>query len=189
MKIIALEQNGTPAEKSFACYPDTTLIRDNEDFYVPNFSKNIVAYCGIYLLFNKIGKCIEPQFVCRYYSEIGVAIKFIASDVYQNAVERGGATDMAKCFDLSLAVSNDKISCDKLQNINLAVSMNGTPLDVQVASYQKIAEAVAEATKYYTAKVGDLFFLPCVEVPTAVSIGDVFDVSLQNQQLLTCTIK
>ena len=67
--------------------------------------------------------------------------------------------------------------------------MNGTSLDAQVASYQKIAEAVAEATKYYTAKVGDLFFLPCVEVPTAVSIGDVFDVSLQNQQLLTCTIK
>ena len=189
MKIIALEQNGTTAEKSFACYPDTTLIRDNEDFYVPNFSKNIVAYYGIYLLFNKIGKCIEPQFVNRYYSEVGVAINFIASDVYRNAVKRGCPTDMAKCFDLSLAVSTEKISCDKLKNLNLSVSMNGTPLDGQVASYQKIAEAVSEATKFYTAKVGDLFFVPCVEVPVAVSVGYIFDVSLQNRQLLTCTIK
>lgn len=189
MKILALEygHNVASLDESMACYPDSTLIRNNDDFYVPNFSKQIVAYIGIYLQFNKIGKCIEPRFTDRYYQEVGCAIKFMAADVIERNRIVGTATDIACSFDASLAISNEKIHvADTYQYV---AKLNGQLIGFESNSFATIPELLATATKYYTVKIGDLFFLPLIKKPLLVSIGDVFDISLQGNQLLTCTIK
>ena len=190
MKILALEYGHTVAslDESMACYPDSMLIRNNDDFYIPNFSKHIVAYVGMYLQFNKIGKCIEPRFAQRYFSECGCAIKFFAADVIERNKANGTATDIARCFDSSLAISNDKIALEN-QQLDFVAKFNGEPLDVNVGVFSRIPELIATATKYFTVKIGDLFFVPLVQVPVSVTIGDVFDVSLQGKQLLTCTVR
>ena len=190
MKILALEYGHTVAslDESMACYPDSTLIRNNDDFYLPNFSKQIVAYVGMYLQFNKIGKCIEPRFAQRYFSECGCAIKFFAADVIEHNKQNGTATDIARSFDSSLAISNDKISFEN-QQLDFVTKLNGKPLDFNADAFSCIPELIATATKYFTVKIGDLFFVPLVQVPVNVTIGDVFDVSLQGKQLLTCTVR
>lgn len=189
MKILALEYGHDVAslDESMACYPDSTLIRNNDDFYVPNFSKQIVAYVGIYLQFNKIGKCIEPRFTDRYFQEVGCAIKFMAADVIERNKINGTATDIACSFDSSLAISNDKILVPN--QYDFCAKINGQTLDFEEDSFKKIPDLLAISTKYFTVKIGDLFFLPLVKKPIDVSIGDVFDMSLQGNQLLTCTIK
>ncbi len=189
MKILALEYGHSVAtlDESMACYPDSTLIRNNDDFYFPNFSKQIAAYVGVYLQFNKIGKCIEPRFTNRYFNEVGCAIKFMAADVIERNKINGTETDIACGFDSSLAISNDKIVM--ASSLNFEAKYNGKILDFDSSSFENIPDLLATATKYFTVKIGDLFFLPLVQVPQIVSIGDVFDLSLQNQQLLTCSIK
>ena len=188
MKILALEYGHSveSLDESMACYPDSTLLRNNDDFYVPNFSKQIVSYIGIYLQFNKIGKCIEPRFANRYYSEIGCAIKFMAADVIERNRQYGTATDIACGFDSSLAISNEKINCGIT---SFAAKFNGQLINVDVKIIDNIPEILATATKYFTVKIGDLFFLPLTHVSVPVSIGDVFDLSLNDKQLLTCSIK
>ncbi len=190
MKILALEYGHSVAslDESMACYPDSTLIRNNDDFYIPNFSKQIVAYVGMYLQFNKIGKCIEPRFSQRYFSDCGCAIKFFAADVIERNKCNGTATDIARCFDSSLAISNDKITFENRQ-LDFVAKLNGKPLDCDVDVLSRIHESIATATKYFMVKIGDLFFVPLVQVPVNVTIGDVFDVSLQGKQLLTCTVR
>ena len=190
MKILALEygHNVATIDESMACYPDSTLIRNNDDFYIPNFSEQIVAYIGIYVQFNKIGKCIESRFARRYFSECGCAVKFFAADVIERNKQNGTATNIACCFDSSLAISNEKIVLEN-QELDFVAKLNGKPLNFENESYQKIPELIAIATKYFTVKIGDLFFVPLTQVPMNVAIGDVFDMSLQSRQLLTCMVK
>ena len=62
-------------------------------------------------------------------------------------------------------------------------------LSIDTPAYTKVSDLLAIATKYFTVKIGDLFFLPLIQQPVNVAVGDVFDVSLQGKQLLTCTIR
>ncbi|MCQ2606731.1 MAG: hypothetical protein MJ204_09395 [Bacteroidales bacterium] len=188
MKIIALEHGHTvqTIDESLVCYPDSTLIRNNDDFYIPNFSKDIVAYCGIYMQVAKIGKCVEPRFTNRYFSEMGTAIKFFAKDVIERNKQFGTSTDIARCFDQSLAISNEKIQF--AENLNIVATINNTPIPLN-DRWKDYATIISKATQYYTVKIGDLIFIPCTEQPVSLQIGDVFDMKIQDNQLLTCTIK
>lgn len=189
MKILALEYGHSVGsiDESMACYPDSTLIRNNDDFYIPNFSQRIVAYVGIYLHFNKIGKCVEPRFTNRYYNEMGCAIKFMAADVIERNRQCGTATDIACSFDASLAISNERVEVPA--DYEFTALLNGKPIEIDASSFASISDLLAVSTKYFTVKIGDLFFLPLTQQPVAVKVGDVFDVSLQGKQLLTCTIR
>ncbi len=192
MKILALEYGHFDAklEGAIACYPDNTLLRNNDDFYVPNFSQEIVAYVGVYIHFTKIGKCLEPRFVGRYFDEVGVGIKFMAADAIARNQSLGLPADFARCFDTSLAISNDKVKLDgDIRNISLQVFCNKKEVKLDMSVLANFSEVISTATKYFTIKIGDLFFVPCMKMPLQITIGDVFDVSLQQQQLLTCTVK
>lgn len=192
MKILALEYGNSNAklDGAIACYPDNTLLRNNDDFYIPNFSHEIVAYIGVYVHFTKIGKSIEPRFVSRYFEEVGVGIKFMASDAIARNQSLGLATDFARSFDASLAISNNKviIDCD-IQKVLLQVYCNKKQMTLDMSVLADFSAIVSKATECFTIKIGDLFFVPCMKMPLSVSMGDVFDVSLQQQQLLTCTVK
>ncbi len=192
MKILALEygRSEVKLDGAIACYPDNTLLRNNDDFYIPNFSKEIVAYVGVYIHFTKIGKCLEPRFVGRYFDEVGVGIKFMAADAITRNQSLGLPADFARCFDSSFAISNDKVKLDDdIQNISLQVFRNKKKVELNMSVLTSLSEVVSTATKYFTIKIGDLFFVPCMKMPLQISLGDVFDVSLQQQQLLTCTVK
>lgn len=189
MKIIALEYSlvSSSIEDAFAYYPDSTLIRNNDDFYVPNFSQEIVAFVGVYVQFSKIGKCIEPRFSYRYYTECGCAIKFIAADCIANCLKQGMSPDIARGFDGSLAVSNDRVTVK--DTYDYIATYNGNVISVDGSLFTKIPELISQATQYFTVKIGDLFFIPLIQRPIPVSVGDVFDVSLHGKQLLSCSIK
>lgn len=196
MKILALEYGDSEMilADSIACYPDSTLIRNNDDFYIPNFSHRIIATVGVYLHCSKIGKCVEPRFVSRYFTEMGVAVKFMAADVMDANFPHGTKTDRARGFDSSLAISNEVISVDgSYESMQLVCSYNNKLMDIYPDSlYEQLVRLpmiIAEATKYYTLKIGDLFYLPYACQPIYVQKDDVFDLSLQGKQLLTCTIK
>ena len=95
MKIIAIGRNyaehiaelnnETPDEPVIFTKPDTALLRNNEPFYFPEYSKEVHYEVEIVLKINREGKYIAEKFAHKYYDEIAVGIDFTARDLQQKA--------------------------------------------------------------------------------------------------------
>jgi 2-keto-4-pentenoate hydratase/2-oxohepta-3-ene-1,7-dioic acid hydratase in catechol pathway len=196
MKILSIEntfselQNNEPI--SVACYPDSSILRNNDDFYIPNFSKKIEAQVGLYVTFSKIGKHIETQFISRYYKEYGVAVNFIATDMLENCKQKGISTDIARGFDHSFAMSNFQIKTQEIP-LNQAVfkiKINSQEFEIEGKMIIELLEKfIAIATSYFTIKIGDIFFIPFMKLPDSIAITDQFDLFIQENHFLSCRIK
>ena len=46
--------------------PDTALLRNNDPFYVPDFSQEVHYECELVVRIDRVGKCIEERFAHRY---------------------------------------------------------------------------------------------------------------------------
>jgi len=184
MKILAIENaifNVSKGEKpKLAFYPDSSLLRNNDDFYIPNLSNTITASLGFYIKFSKIGKCIEPQFAERYYKEFGVAINFFANN---------GELDIERGFDKSLATSNSVLNINEL-NQELTFSINNTDRTFSLSdAINTINNIISEASQYFTIKIGDIFYFPLTEQNQTIKITDSFNVSIKKENLLSFVVK
>ncbi len=97
--------NPLPDEPVFFLKPDTALLRNNEPFFIPNFSQNI--QCEVELVFRicKLGKSISHRFAHRYFDAVALGIDFTARDIQLQCIEKGLPWEKAKAFDNSAAIS------------------------------------------------------------------------------------
>ena len=63
--------------------PDTCILKNNQPFFFPKFSKNIEHEVEILVKIKKIGKNINKKFAHKYYDEISLGIDFTARDLQQ----------------------------------------------------------------------------------------------------------
>ena len=116
MKIIAIGRNYAehiaelnneiPEDPVIFTKPDTALLRNNEPFYYPEYSKDIHYEVEIVLKINREGKYIAEKFAYKYYDEIAIGIDFTARDLQQKAKEKGLPWALAKGFHGSAPVSS-----------------------------------------------------------------------------------
>ena len=114
MKIICIGRNyaehakemksAIPTEPVFFMKPDTALIKDNQPFYLPDFSNEIHHEVEIVLKINKNGKNIAEEFAGKYFDEIGIGIDFTARDLQAKCKEKGLPWEKAKAFDGSAPI-------------------------------------------------------------------------------------
>lgn len=71
-------------QDSYICRPDTTWERENKDFYVPDFLKEIWYSPVLFARISKAGKCISPKFVSRYYDGLNFGILMYMGDILEN---------------------------------------------------------------------------------------------------------
>src|SRR6478735_7551163 len=91
MKIICIGRNYAdhakemssplPDKPVFFMKPDTALLGKGQDFYFPDFTKDLHHEIELVVKIIKNGKNIEPKFAPNYYSEIGLGIDFTARDL------------------------------------------------------------------------------------------------------------
>ena len=129
MKIICIGRNyaehakemkaDLPTEPVFFMKPDTALLKE-EEFYMPDFTKDLHHEIELVLKVCKAGKHIEEQFAHKYYDEIGLGIDFTARDVQTVLKEKGLPWEKAKAFDHSAVIGNfiSKKNYSSLENIN-----------------------------------------------------------------------
>lgn len=190
MKIVAIEESFN--NSVCVCYPDSSLLRNNDDFYIPNFSSHIQATIGVYISIHKIGKHIDTQFIHRYYKSYGLAINFVATDVIQQLHNKHLSTDMARGFDHSFAVSTHVVSKDShpFEKAHFECTYNTMHFESKGAQIiDKIHAICAECSQYYTLKIGDIVFLPLWNIPGKINIGDLFNASINTQYVLHCSVK
>ena len=75
-----------PGEPMFFLKPDTALLRNNDPFYIPSFSKEVHYECELVVRINRVGKAIAERFAHRYYDEVALGIDFTARDLQRKAI-------------------------------------------------------------------------------------------------------
>ncbi len=135
MKIICIGRNYAnhakemnaelPKEPVFFMKPETALLKD-EDFYIPEFTKELHHELELVLKICKVGKNIQEQFADKYYNEIGLGIDFTARDLQSNCKSKGLPWEIAKAFDNSAPIGEfiDKTKLD-LNKIIFELKING----------------------------------------------------------------
>jgi 2-keto-4-pentenoate hydratase/2-oxohepta-3-ene-1,7-dioic acid hydratase in catechol pathway len=159
---IAELQNERPSEPVIFIKPDTALLRDNEPFYIPEFSNDLHYEVEIVLKINKMGKNIEAKFANKYYEEIGIGIDFTARDVQAKLKEKGLPWEKAKGFNGSAPISGffPKSEIADMNNLNFRLEINNEIRQNGNTSMMlwNFDEIIAEISKYFTLKTGDLIF-------------------------------
>lgn len=201
MKIICIGRNYAehakemkaelPSEPVFFMKPDTALLKD-EDFYFPEFTKDLHHEIELVIKISKAGKHIEEQFAHKYYEEIGLGIDFTARDIQAKCKEKGLPWEKAKAFDNSAPIGKfvNKSTLD-LMNIKFELKINNESRQVgsvedMIFSFDKI---IAYISQFVSLKVGDLIFTGTPEGVGPVKIGDKLEGFLNGESFLKLNIK
>ncbi|MBW3545758.1 MAG: fumarylacetoacetate hydrolase family protein [Bacteroidetes bacterium] len=179
--------NERPEEPVIFLKPDTALLRNNEPFYYPDFSKDVHHEVEVVLRICKEGKHIDEKFAPKYYDAIGVGIDFTARDLQQKAKQKGLPWTLAKGFNGSAPVSSflDKEVFD-LQNLNFGLQVNGQTRQQGNTSHMIFSFdfIIAYLSKFFTLRKGDLIYTGTPEGVAAVKQGDRLTAFIENKTLL-----
>ncbi|MET3126438.1 2-keto-4-pentenoate hydratase/2-oxohepta-3-ene-1,7-dioic acid hydratase in catechol pathway [Arcicella rosea] len=190
---IAELNNERPSEPVIFMKPDTAILKDNEAFYHPDFSNDIHHEVEIVLKINKMGKNIEAKFAHKYYEEIGIGIDFTARDVQSKLKEKGLPWEKAKAFNGSAPISGfvAKSEFADLKNLNFHLEINGETRQTGNTSMMlwNFDEIIAEISKYFTLKTGDLIFTGTPAGVGKVKIGDKLSAFIEGTEMLSFDIK
>jgi acylpyruvate hydrolase len=184
--------NQTPEEPVIFSKPETAILRNNEAFYYPDFSKDVHHELEIVLKISKMGKNIEEKFAHKYYEEIGIGIDFTARDVQSRLKAKGLPWDLAKGFNGSAPVSEflNKDQFD-LKNLNFDLEVNGEirqrgSTSLMIYSFDYLISFVSQ---YFTLKTGDLIFTGTPAGVAPVKVGDRLVGRLEGHTLLNFEVK
>ena len=188
MKIIVIN-NIEKENKYITLRPDNAVLRNNDDFYLPHFSKDIVCGCGIVVRITRLAKCIAPKFASRCYDSLTAGVAFVARDIMQQAVAEARPSDEAYCFDHSIAIGTEWIAPEQLGEGIVEMNIGNHKQSFSLSEFKcDIDSCVAFASDKLTLKTGDLVFISrAAEVP--VTESDCVTVTLNNTQPLNFQIK
>ncbi|MXV17803.1 fumarylacetoacetate hydrolase family protein [Hufsiella ginkgonis] len=203
MKIIAIGRNyadhakelnnPVPTVPVIFMKPDTAVLKDNQPFYHPEFSKDVHHEIELVLKVCKEGKHISEKFAGNYYDEIGLGIDFTARDIQARHKEKGLPWELAKSFDNSAPVSRflPKTGFEDLYNLTIRLDINGNT--VQTGNTRDLLfgfeQLIAFVSQYITLKKGDLIFTGTPPGVGKVAIGDHLAGYLEDVKLLDFHVK
>lgn len=194
--ITELHDGGTaPAEPLFFLKPDTALLRNNDPFYIPSFSKDLHYECELVVRINRVGKGIEERFAHRYYDQVGLGIDFTARDLQREAIARGLPWEQCKAFDHSAALSPEFVALTelggKVQELHFELTINGEVRQRGDTSQMlfHVDRLIASVSQYMTLRIGDLLYTGTPAGVGAVHPGDTLRATLEGHELLNFDIR
>lgn len=185
--------NAIPDQPLIFLKPDTAILRENADFYHPDFSNDVHFECELVYRISKEGKHVNRRFAWQYVDGIGLGIDFTARDLQDEIKKKGHPWTLAKMFDGSAPISEflDPATFRDHRSLNFELRVNDVvrqkgfsgnmlfPLDV----------LIAYITQFITLKKGDLIFTGTPEGVGKVNVGDHLQASLEGQELLNFHVK
>lgn len=186
--------NEIPDEPVFFMKPDSSLLRNNDPFYIPEWTKDVHHEIELVLKINRIGKNIEKRFAQRYYDEIGLGIDFTARDVQYKLKEKGLPWEKSKAFDQAAVIGGefmDKTVFSDSKNISFNLKINGVIVqngnsNLMIFSFEDI---ISYVSKYVTLKIGDLIYTGTPAGVGPIKIGDHLEGFLEDKKLFDFMVK
>ncbi len=203
MKIIAVGRNyidhakelnnPVPEKPVIFLKPDTAVLKDNKDFYYPEFSKDVHYEVELVLRVCNEGKHVSKKFAHKYYDSVGVGIDFTARDLQSELKSKGLPWELAKAFDHSAVVSSliPKEEFKDLQDLNFSMEKNGTTVQEgnskdMIFDFDTLIHFISQ---YITLRKGDLIYTGTPVGVGPVQIGDKLEGFLEGKSMFTCQIK
>jgi len=184
--------NERPTKPIIFLKPDTALLKNNDPFYYPDFSKDIHHEVELLVRIKKEGKSISKEHAPNYYDEIGLGIDFTARDLQAIAKEKGHPWEIAKGFNGSAPISNfvPKAGRD-IKNINFRLEKNGEEVQDGNTSLMlwAIDEIIAFVSQFFLLKTGDIIFTGTPKGVGPIAIGDQLVGYLENEKMFDFQVK
>jgi 2-keto-4-pentenoate hydratase/2-oxohepta-3-ene-1,7-dioic acid hydratase in catechol pathway len=178
--------NAVPEDPVVFTKPDTALLKNDEPFYLPDFSTDVHHEVELVIKINKVGKNIQEKFARNYFQEIGLGIDFTARDVQSKLKAKGLPWDLAKGFDGAAPLGKFIDVANRAQLDNMLFGLQKGNTKDMIFSFEKI---IAFVSSYFTLKVGDLIYTGTPAGVGPVTIGDVLEGFLEGEPALRCEVK
>lgn len=183
-----------PEEPIFFLKPDTALLRNNDPFYIPEWTGNLHHEVELVLRICRLGKNIEMKFAHRYYDAISLGIDFTARDVQSELMKKGLPWEKAKAFDYSAAISSKFFplnSFPKLQKIRFRLDVNNQTVQQATSELMIFGfdEIISHISKFMTLKIGDLIYTGTPAGVGPVKIGDRLEGYLEDEKMFDFRIR
>lgn len=185
--------NPVPKEPVIFMKPDTAMLKDGEDFYIPEHIPGEIHHeLEIVLKISKAGKKIPEHFADKFYSEIGLGIDFTARDLQSELKTKGLPWERAKAFDGSAPVGNF-IKLDQIKENEIQFELKKNGQTVQSGNTKDLIfsfdQLIAYISKYFTLKTGDLIFTGTPAGVGPVKIGDRLEGFMNGEKMLDIKIR
>ena len=185
-------KNEIPDKPVVFLKPQTALLKDNKQFYYPEWTKDLHYETELVLKVCKQGKYIDEKFARKYFDEVTVGIDFTARDLQSQQKTKGLPWEIAKAFDNGAVIGEfRKATIDGDNGINFSMNLNG--IEVQkgntnetLFSFEKI---IAYASQFFTLQTGDLIFTGTPAGVGAVKIGDRLEGFLESEKVFDFEVK
>lgn len=184
-----------PPAPVFFLKPDTALLRNNDAFYVPSFSRELHYETELVVRINRVAKAIDEKFAHRCYDEVGLGIDFTARDIQRRCIAEGLPWEICKAFDHSAALSPQFVPLSELggdvQRLHFEMSLNDEIRQRGDTAQMifTVNRIVAYLSQFFTLKIGDLIFTGTPVGVGPVQPGDRIQASLEGRTLLDFDIK
>jgi len=182
-----------PDEPVVFLKPDSSILKNNKPFFLPDFSVNIHYEVEVVIKISKLGKGISAKFAPRYFDEVTLGIDITARDLQSHQTAAGLPWEISKCFDgaaplgsfVPVACIKDMADLDFRLEINNKMVQKSNTSDM-IFSFNEIVEYVS---KFFTLKTGDLIFTGTPPGVGQLRKNDNLVAYLGNEPLLDFRIK
>ena len=170
MNIAVLKPSG-----KYCFRPDTTLVREARDYYLPDGVDAVVLTPCIYARVVKAGKCISERFAGRYIDNFGFGI----------LLDADGADPLeAICLDGSSYLSGETQPLSGMEAAAFEVSVNGESwLARDSFSPAMLYDALVTVSRRSSVRATDLLAV-CLPDSIVLHRGDSFTFSAQKVNIL-----
>lgn len=203
MKLICIGRNYTdhieelanerPIDPVVFIKPDSAILPNGQDFYIPEFTKEVHHEVEVLVKIKKVGKHISPKFAPSYYDEIGLGIDFTARDLQSELKSQGLPWEKAKGFDGSAVIGKwvDKSKFKDLNNLDFSLLKNGAEVQKGNTALMlwKLDELIAYVSKFFMLKKGDIIFTGTPAGVGKIAPNDYLAGLLQGQELFSVKIR
>ena len=173
--------------------PDTASVQKTHPFIRPDFSQLIHHEVEVLVKIDRIGKHIQTKFAYKYYQQIGLGIDFTARDLQQILKKSGLPWEKAKGFDGSAVIGDwfDKSIFDDINKLDFQLKKNGVIVQRGNTDQMiwKIDELIAEISKFFTLKIGDIIFTGTPAGIGSINEDDLLEGYLMGKKAFSVKIK
>ena len=180
--------NPVPDSPMIFLKPDTAVLRENKDFYYPEFTRDLHYECELVVRISREGKFIQENYVNTYIDGVGLGIDFTARDLQTEAKKKGWPWTFAKMFNDSAPVSEFLSPEDfpDLQNVRFTCHINGEEKQKGHTADMifSVSYLISYVSQFITLKKGDLIFTGTPEGVGPVHVNDRIEGFLEGKKML-----
>jgi acylpyruvate hydrolase len=151
-----------PTEPVVFLKPDSSLLKNNKPFFLPDFSENIHYEVEVVVKISKLGKSISAKYAPRYFDEITLGIDITARDIQSRMSAAGYPWELSKGFDGAAPVGTfvPVSTFRDMGDVDFRLELNGNIVQQSNTSDMifSINEIIEYVSGFFTLKTGDLIF-------------------------------